>query len=490
MCKRPCTTGVLIYAILQPMSTQNRVKIVCTIGPASQSRSTLEQMIHAGMDVARLNFSHGSYTDHAKLIRTIRTAAKKTGRTVAILQDLQGPRIRTGEVPQQGIELRNGTSVTLVNQQQYNTAARSVKNKRDTFIPIQYANLAHRVHAGDTITIQDGLIVLQVQRAVAQTIVCRVVQGGMVYSHKGMNVPGVDIDVPVITSKDRKDLAFGVRQGVDYVALSFVRDAQDVQHLRRLLPRRSGIKIIPKIERKQAVEHLDDIIEAANAVMVARGDLGIEIGTASVPLLQKDIVLRCLRAAKPVIVATQMLESMVTSPRPTRAEAADVANAIIDHTDAIMLSAESATGKFPVKAVQTMTSIAREVEPSPTDDLPEDIIDHRRETTRAGAAHAAVELAESTQAHAIVILTATGEEARLVAQLRPQQQRIIALTANEQTQRQLALVWGVESIQLRLLPTVNNAHTSILRTLRSKKLVARNSRVVIFARGRVESATL
>lgn len=449
---------------------RKNTKIICTIGPASDTKTRLKQMFSAGMNVARLNFSHGTYQDHAKLIKTIRTAAKESKKPIALLQDLQGPRIRTGETPKDGIEVRNGDYVIVVTQKDFEEHEELGRIP----IPIQYDNLYKYVKPDGHIYIQDGIIDLKVQKIIDKKIHCRVVQGGVVFSHKGLNAPGVTLEAPVITDKDKEDVKFGIEQGIDYIALSFVKDDNDINNLRSLLPKKSQVKIIAKIERAEAIKSFDKILKVADGIMIARGDLGVELGAAEIPLIQKEIISKCLFAAKPVIVATQMLESMVNNPRPTRAEAADVANAIIDHTDAIMLSAESATGKFPVKAVRTMSQIARKVERSTYDDLPGDVFERRKKTTKViGVAHSAVHLAESIGAKAIGVLSATGQTATMISQLRPQDAAIIVFTDNEQVLRQLSLIWGCEGIQIPKPKDrkgfIQNARTEILKAKIAKK---------------------
>ncbi len=460
-------------------------KIVCTIGPASDTKTTIESMLSAGMNVARLNFSHGTYDDHKELIKTIRTASEETGKTVALLQDLQGPRIRVGDVPVQGIELKRRDKVVFVTPKEYKTYL----NDKYIPIPIQYTTLFQAVEKGGSITIQDGLIDLTIERIYEKRIYCRVIQGGVVFSHKGMNAPGAEITGPVITAKDKEDLAFGIKQNVDYVALSFVKNEKDIQKLRSLLPEKKGIQIIAKIERAEAVKNFEKILAEADGIMIARGDLGVELGPAAVPLLQKDMITKTVRAAKPVIVATQMLESMIENPRPTRAEAADVANAIIDHTDAIMLSAESATGQYPVKAVQMMTEIAHKVERSAYDDPQQNDVDHRHETAQEGTAHAAVTIAQDTDAKAIVILCRSGRTARQVAQLRPQKTPIIALTTTDRVLRQLSLVWGVSAYRITTPKTQAEFIRIVKKVLTKNHIVANGERVVvIYGNGRKGSS--
>jgi len=450
-------------------------KIVATIGPSSQSKTTLEQMIAAGLNVARLNFSHGSYKDHAVLVSTIREASTIAGHPVAVLQDLQGPRIRVGEVPEQGIVITKGDRVVLISQKEFNAYGQTEYIP----VPIQFEQLHQSVKKGGSILIQDGIMDLTIERVVQKKIYCRVIQGGVIFSHKGLNAPGTSIEGDVITKKDRADLKFGIKQKVDYVALSFVKSANDIKRLRRLIPKKLTIWIIAKIERAEAVQAFDEIVEASDGIMIARGDLGVELGAAAVPLLQKEMITKCLRAGKPVIVATQMLESMTASPRPTRAEASDVANAIIDHADAIMLSAETATGEYPVKAIQAMSAIAEQIEPSSYDDISDDLIDHRRETGRQGIAHAAVELAESTEAAAIVVLCRNGNTAPLIGQLRPQHTKLIVFTTQEHVLRKLALFWGIHGLLIKA-PKDKTAFLRTVRTqLRKHKLVAKGEHIVL-----------
>lgn len=456
-----------------------QTKIVCTIGPASHTKTKIAQMIGAGMNVARLNFSHGDYASHAKLIAEIRAAAKAKGAHVALLQDVQGPRIRIGNVAKEGVLLKNRDAVVLLSQEAFDSAHHG--EGADIALPVQYHNLYKDVSAGATILIQDGTIELCVERVTSASIHCHVVQGGRVFSHKGINTPGSTISTSVITEKDKLDVAFGIEQCVDYIALSFVKDPADIRHLRRLIPELSQIKVVAKIERQEAVDAFDEIVSEADAIMVARGDLGVELGPEKVPLLQKKMILQCLQANVPVIVATQMLESMVSNPRPTRAEAADVANAILDHADAVMLSAESATGAFPVEAVRTMTSIAEEVEISPFARLSRDVIQAFDLTQQQGIADAAVTLAVGTHAAAIVVLVRTGKTARLISQLRPQHVRIIACTHDEQVLRQMALVWGVYSLHIEQPRDMQSLVRSLRHHLPKQHFAKKGDSIVIVA---------
>ncbi|MBT3231126.1 pyruvate kinase [Candidatus Uhrbacteria bacterium] len=346
---------------------KRRTKIVATIGPASSSVTTLVRMIRAGMDVARLNFSHGSYADHKALVKHIRSAANKTGRIVAVLQDLQGPKIRIGTLPKKGIELHKGQEVHL------STAVDSYEP--DGPIPVTYKNLHKDVKKGHRLFINDGFIETVVESVRGKVVKVKVVNGGPVISNKGINLPDSVVSAPAMTQKDHEDLMFGLEQGVDFVALSFVTSAQDIKALRRIVDAKCRAlgcispKIIAKIERPEAVEDFAEILEVIDGAMIARGDLGVEIKPEQVPIVQKEMIEQCREVGKPVIVATHMMESMISNPRATRAETSDVANAIIDHTDAVMLSGETATGEYPYTVVKTMAAIIDEAEKSRFDDI-------------------------------------------------------------------------------------------------------------------------
>jgi pyruvate kinase len=352
-----------------------RTKIVCTIGPASKKVATLRAMIHAGMNVARLNFSHGTYKDHAALIKNILAASKAENEPVALLQDLQGPKIRLGNLPESGVVVKTGQTIAL------STASSAFKAGDVPVFPVTFPGLHKDVKAGHRILIDDGLLEVKVTKVSGRVISARVVNGGKVSSHKGMNFPDSTLRVSPITQKDKKDLVFGVKQGVHWIALSFVTSAKDITHLRQLIRKAGGTKgakgtkeqalprIIAKIEKHEAIKHFDEILKEVDAIMVARGDLGIEIAAEDVPIRQKEIIEKCRLAGKPVVVATQMLDSMTRNPRPTRAEVSDVANAVIDHADAVMLSGESATGSYPVETVSMMGKIVARAEASPFDDL-------------------------------------------------------------------------------------------------------------------------
>jgi len=343
---------------------KRRTNIVCTVGPSSSSPATLEKMMRAGMDMARLNFSHATHVDHKRLLRAIRSAAKKTKKQILILGDLQGPKIRLGVLPEAGVELPSGGRVLLTT---------ATEKFIDGKIPVTYKKLHLDVKKGHRILIEDGIYELVVTRVLGRTIQTRVVNGGKVTSHKGMNFPDSTLKVSTITPKDKEDALFGIEQGVDWIALSFVTSSAPVKALKRLIkaytPKgRSLARVIVKIEKHEAIDHFDEILATADGIMIARGDLGVEIDAEEVPIRQKEIIHACRHAGKPVIVATQMLDSMIRNPRPTRAEVSDVANAVFDCASAVMLSGESASGKYPVQAVKMMAKIVKEAEASCYDD--------------------------------------------------------------------------------------------------------------------------
>lgn len=460
-----------------------RTKIVCTLGPASESVATLTRMVRAGMDVARLNFSHGTYQNHRRLLGNVLLAARRVGKTVGILQDLQGPKIRVGELPQGGVVLKRGSRVTL-------STAHS-RSDGDP-IPVQYRRLHEDVSKGDQMLLDDGNLELAVERVRGRSIFATVVVGGTLTSDKGINVPTASFAASALTAKDRADLAFGLAAGVDFVALSFVRSATDVVRLRRRIRQttasgQASPQVIVKIERREALRNLDAIIAAADGVMVARGDLALEADAASVPLYQKTVIRKCLEAAKPVITATEMLGSMVERPRPTRAEISDVANAVIDHTDATMLSAETATGKYPVEAVATMAHVIRDTESSAFDDfiVPPAIAADARPVAAVSAA--ACRVASEVGAKVIVAVTTTGFTARAIARHRPPQP-IVAVTGSPAVVQRLALSWGVTPVLRKGSSDVQHLRTLVLRTLTRARVVRRGDRVVFVAGLRTDHA--
>ncbi|MGG5254799.1 pyruvate kinase [Neobacillus sp. SM06] len=415
-----------------------KTKIVCTIGPASESVEKLTQLINAGMNVARLNFSHGDFEEHGNRIVNIREASKITGKTVAILLDTKGPEIRTHNMLNGSIELQAGKNVIV--------SMNEVEGTPEKF-SITYPGLIDDVHAGSKILLDDGLIGLEVTSIdkSANEIHTKILNSGILKNKKGVNVPGVSVNLPGITEKDTKDILFGIEQGIDFIAASFVRRAKDVLEIRQLLEESNAtqIHIIPKIENQEGVDNIDEILEVSDGLMVARGDLGVEIPAEEVPLVQKMLIKKCNALGKPVITATQMLDSMQRNPRPTRAEASDVANAIFDGTDAIMLSGETAAGLYPVEAVQTMHNIATRTEQALDH---KEILSNRSKDTEhnitdaigQSVAHTALNLDVSS----IITPTESGHTARMISKYRPKAP-IVAVTAKESVQRRLSLVWGV-----------------------------------------------
>ncbi len=414
-----------------------RAKIVCTIGPASRSLDVLRALVDAGMDVARLNFSHGSHADHAAVVADLRRVADEAGRPLAILQDLQGPKIRLGTLQGGAVQLSTGARFVLTTEEIEGDAGRASTT---------YKALPSDVMQGDDILLSDGLLRLRVDGVNGEDITCTVVDGGHLRQRAGINLPGAELSVPSMTEKDLADLAFGVEQGVDWVALSFVRSAADVDALKAELARlQADAGVIAKLEKPQAIDALDAIVDTADAIMVARGDLGVEMSPERVPFIQKTIIRACAAAGKPVITATQMLESMIENPRPTRAEASDVANAVFDGTDAVMLSGETAMGGHPIYAVQMMHRIVSEAERNVAAQ-PEMRRRARREAAHSfsdAIAEAAGQVAADTKAAAIVAFTQSGFSAKLIARSRPQT-RIYAFTPHRRVQRRLCAHWGLE----------------------------------------------
>jgi pyruvate kinase len=448
-----------------------RTKIVCTIGPATASSEMLDRLVAAGMDAARLNFSHGTHEEHGERARLVREAQERAGRPLALIADLQGPKVRVGDLDVPRI-LVEGDTVHI--------SGEGAGEPGD--LPVMPAALTGVLTAGHEVLIDDGLVRLRVEGSDGERVETTVVVGGAVGGHKGVNVPGVPIPVPSVTEKDLADLEFALAIGVDYVALSFVRSAADCRGLRELLNAADAkAHVIAKIEKAEALTELDAIVSASDAVMVARGDLGVEIGPAAVPLVQKRIIICALEHGKPAITATQMLESMVSRPEPTRAEASDVANAILDGTSAVMLSGETAIGHYPVESAAFMNRIARAVEPS---------LDYRHElaqtadqpfpTVGEAMSHAACDIAEVLDAGAILVPTYTGRTASAVARHRPRRP-IIAVTHRRQAVQQLALEWGVVAAEIEEAKNVEDLWSRALDAARETGLVNPGDRIVITA---------
>jgi pyruvate kinase len=458
-----------LLATLRRMRVDRRTKIVATLGPASDSRERLRALLEAGVDAVRFNLSHGTHAEHSEKAWLVREIAADLGRPVALIADLQGPKLRIGDLAEP-VVLRAGDRITVSGEE----------SAADGVLPVAPAVIGDVLEPGHDVLIDDGLVRLHVDAVEGGRASCAVVVGGLVSSHKGVNLPGVPVPIPSLTRKDVADLDWAVETGVDFVALSFVRSPADVRDLRALLEQAgSHAHVIAKIEKAEAIDVLDDVLTETDAVMVARGDLGVEIGPALVPLLQKRIIHKALERGKPVITATQMLETMVHSPEPTRAEASDVANAILDGTSAVMLSGETAVGEYPVEAVAYMDRIARAVEPS---------IDYRHELPEAAEnptigqamSNAGCDLAEALQAKAILVPTFTGRTASAVARLRPRRP-IVALTHVDWAMRQLALEWGVTPLLISETGDVEELWRLAVGAAREAGIVERGDRIVITA---------
>lgn len=455
----------------------NNTKIVATLGPSTNTSEMLMQLIRSGVDVVRLNFSHGTHEDHLHAIDNLQEAMRNTGELVAVLQDLQGPKIRIGAFTTPFIELKQGDAFTI-------TTAPILGDQ--TKVSTTYGNLTRDVHPGDMILLDDGKLRVRVMEVRDNDVRCEVVVGGTLSAHKGINLPHVAVSAPSLTAKDIQDLEFGIKHDIDYVALSFVRTAEDIRQLRKAIVERIEksrfLPIVAKIEKPQAVANIDEIIAEADAIMIARGDLGVELPPEDVPMLQKKIIRKCNEAGKPVIIATQMLESMINSPTPTRAEANDVANGVVDGADAVMLSGETSVGRYPLEAVQIMDRIIRKVE---AENLgTHRILDHPHKgvSSRHDAlGRAACVLAEQMNAAAIVCVTHSGETARVLSRYRPRT-RIIAITDRAKILRRLNLIWGVHGIVLEsLAQDSDKAVRQIQEKLLNLGLIQRGEYIVLLA---------
>lgn len=441
-----------------------KTKIVCTLGPACQDIEQLTKMVESGMNVARLNFSHGNYDNHALLMKNIRTVSEKTGVPIAIIQDLHGPKIRVRDL-KSPLPVKIGQSVVIGQDFQLDAeVVRSIRPKQ-------------------RILIEDGLIELEVEKISRGKVFCIAMSAGTILDKKGVNLPRTKLKIPILTPKDVADLKFGLQHNVDYVALSFVRTKKDVENLKKLIkkynPKGFEIpKIIAKIEKPEAVKNFDAILKESDAIMVARGDLGVEMPESQVPIIQKTIIQKCLRASKPVIVATQMLDSMIRNPRPTRAEVSDVANAVIDHTDAVMLSGETAFGKYPVEAVQQMARIIQATERSAF--LPGHRHLMEKFISRGEAVAASVyEIATHTKVKVVVGATGSGYTAREIAHERPPFTRIVMLTFQEKVMRQMCLIWGVESHLISKAKSYEDLVGMMIAYVRKLQILKKGEQLVI-----------
>ncbi|MBI4620193.1 MAG: pyruvate kinase [Desulfobacterales bacterium] len=447
-------------------------KIVCTIGPATSSPERIRDLILAGMDVVRLNFSHGNHTTHRQVLRLTREISRELGKEVGILQDIGGPKIRLGKLPFQERELQVGEKI----------AFSPTEGKDTALIPVNYPYIIEDVAVGDSILLADGLIFLKVVAKEVDRIVCEVIVGGVIQSHKGMNLPSSSLRVPTFTKKDMEDLTLGLEEGVDFVALSFVRHENDLEPVREMLNTYGNPPLlIAKIEKPQAIERLEKILAKVDGVMVARGDLGVEMPLEEVPIIQKRIVRMARQAAKPSIVATQMLRSMINSPRPTRAEAADAANAVLDGTDALMLSDETAMGEYPIEAVKILDRIAREAERHlHAGSFINEPTSGALSATASAIGRAACYMAEELKASAIVAGTTSGSTARLIARFRPACP-VLGLTPNQRTARQLTLSWGVIPALVALFTETDEVFKLARLWALEHRIVQAGNRLVITA---------
>lgn len=453
--------------------SDRRTKIVCTLGPSSNTEEKIDLLVRNGMDVARINFSHGTHEDHSKVIGILRKVADRYNLSLPILADLQGPKIRVGKMKGGSQIINAGDYVTLTSEDIEGTSEE---------IPIDYEGLAKDATEGNKILMDDGLLELKIVKKNADSVTAQVVVGGELKSRKGVNLPDVKISMPSLTEKDIKDLELAVKEDVDYVAMSFVRSANDIQEvISRVRAAGSQAGIIAKIEKPEAVKVIEEIIEEANGIMVARGDLGIEIASERVPMVQKNIIDRCRKAGKPVITATQMLDSMINNPRATRAESSDVANAVLDGTDAVMLSGETAAGEYPVEAIRAMDKICRSVEQNAAgiyNSLGYRKPEWKEKQVIESLAYSCVMLGENVEAKAISTITHSGSTARRIAKFRPRVP-IVAFTESDKVRRQLGLVWGVRPVKIGEIFDTDKSVKLMEEYLKKHGMVDKDDRVII-----------
>ncbi len=448
-----------------------KTKIVATIGPASEDEKILRSMIESGMNVARLNFSHGSYDFHENIIHIVRRLSRELKTPVGILADLQGPRVRVGN--EEPFKVKNGEVIFVSGK----------KRSMEKELVIDCEDMFPEFKIGDRILVEDGIIELKIAAKEGRVANAEVVSGGMIKPRKGVNIPDTKVNFGALTKKDLEDLDFSLRQDVDFVAMSFVSNAEEIMEargkIRKILKRQKNLpQIVAKIERYDAIRNLDEIISAADAVMVARGDLGIELSESKVILYQKQIIAKCLKKSKPVIVATQMLDSMINNPIPTRAEVSDVSNAVIDHTDAVMLSGESANGKYPIETIKRMKDIIINTEESPFDNINQEFLRDDFFSDYAVIVNSAYELAKNSQAKAIVMFSESGYTARLMSHCRPEQLMLVA-TNNEKTYQQLSLAWGIRCYMCQNGEERENFIQSIIKETKKEKMLVAGDKIVV-----------
>lgn len=450
-----------------------KTKIVCTIGPSCNTQEGITNLFLHGMNVARINFSHGSHQGHEQAIKHIRKTARENDYSIAVLMDLQGPKIRVGQMKGGGQVLEDGSKITITGE---------VLEGTSSVIPIDYKNLVDEAEVGNRILLDDGLLEFKITAKKGKILEANVVVGGLLKSRKGVNLPNVKISIPALTEKDIKDLEFGLTQDVDFVALSFVRTAKEVLDLKqRIADSDCDAGVIAKIEKPEALDNIDDIIEAADGIMVARGDLGIEIPTEEVPFVQKMIIEKCRAYGKPVITATQMLDSMINNPRPTRAESSDVANAVLDGTDAVMLSGETAAGKYPMEAVNVMDRICRKIEERRLQLY--NSLEYKKPNAKEkqiieSIAFSCISMADNVEAKVISTITHSGNTARRIAKFRPKMP-IFAFTESQKVRRQLNLVWGVQSVRLDELFDTDKSVKIMEHYLEDRGMVKASDRIII-----------
>jgi len=454
------------------MIRNKKTKIVATIGPVTESEEVLTKLIEAGLNVMRLNFSHGDHAEHQKRVENLRKAMTKTGKTVAILQDLSGPKIRIGEFSTERVQLKEGSTFTL-------TTEKIIGDETKAFV--NYPLLPKEVEVGGFILLDDGKKKLEIIAIKGNEVKCKVIVGGDTKGRRGVNLPGAHLSISSITEKDRVDLEFGIKNKVDYVALSFVRKPADIAELREMLNKaKSQASIIAKIETPEAVENIDEIINLADGIMVARGDLAIEVPAETVPMIQKMIIEKCNMAGKPVITATQMLESMIKAPVPTRAEVSDIANAILDGTDGIMLSEETTLGSFPVEAVSVMARVALEIEKNyPEREISNDCYAEVTDVADS-ITGSVVKTAHDIEAKIIVALTESGFTAKMISRFKPEP-LVLALSPNEKTCQKLALSWGCQPVLIERYKTIDDVFKMVRQYVVKNKLAVKGDKVVIAA---------